>query len=173
MGLLRKHMHDDAGRRIPVYRTGWWPWRLPHEQAIPGFSLKRHFRLIGLPDARLDATAGYVSTGLFLCGFLVVGSAFVLMRLGVAGGPARLAMLASVVAAVLLGSCYARKAWVVFRYGHAVDPERRVLILRRLGHCGSCGYEHDDDGVCSECGATWRNEKRLPAKGSRSNESSD
>jgi len=34
MGLLRKHIRDDASRRVPLYRTGLWPWRLPHEQAL-------------------------------------------------------------------------------------------------------------------------------------------
>ncbi|MEZ6317510.1 MAG: hypothetical protein R3B49_01970 [Phycisphaerales bacterium] len=34
MALLRKYIRDDAGSRVPLYRTGLWPWRLPHEQAL-------------------------------------------------------------------------------------------------------------------------------------------
>lgn len=159
MALLRKYIRDDAGRRVPVYRTGLWPWRLPHEHRVSHALLRAMFReTIGTARYRAGLFFRAVLTALFACLTLAVAMGY-FHPLGVARPPGPFAgdhgllgMSCSAVLAVVLGLDLLRWA----RFGSRRHTDRLRAAMLNRGRCPSCGYESNGATPCPECGSTWQ-----------------
>jgi len=178
VGLLRKNMLDDAGTRVPMYRSPFWPGLLGYENRIPedeaaDLFLSWHRERWGrdpvrspIPD-RLSRVGLWVLVALGIAYWFLVGWLFPpLIGMPRTGG----AMIVPLVLATLIAVIFCqpvRRPAAFF----GTEPFRRAYL--RAGRCPSCGYELAGQEICPECAAVWRTKKRLPAKGSRSEESQD
>lgn len=173
MGLLRIHIADHAGRRVPLYRTGTWPYALAHEVPIPDEEwvelLVVRSRLLRRPRRRRKPVppwrltrSGVVLIAISCLAYWAVSS-FIVPR--VAGVPT--AVVVSILPFVIL-------AMLAFAYAARgalpsdAHPEVTRRAMLRLGRCASCGFRVGRGGVatCPECAAVWR----FPRSGARANE---
>lgn len=158
MALLRKHIRDDAGRRVPLYRTGWWPWRLDHEHPLTRAELEA----AGLePVSRFEfwvelagrAAATLVPTALLLFAWPVV--------IHNASGDVNwrgIAFLVVLLVGAALGVLWCARWWTE---GTVRAGKGSHGLMRAAGMCESCGYPlgraggQTESAVCPECGAEW------------------
>ncbi len=151
MGLLRKHMHDDAGTRVPVYRTGLWPGTLPHECPLT-------------PDARsrILARSGSGWSPTVAWSVLVLGVLVFAMMAVFAFGYGFHTRTPRWAIAVLIVPAFMgmRKflAWVVGNWTGfgSVGVEKLRGVMLDAGRCPSCGYELAGQETCPECAAVWK-----------------
>ncbi|GJM17996.1 MAG: hypothetical protein DHS20C14_02090 [Phycisphaeraceae bacterium] len=163
MGLLREHVLDDAGKRVPVYRTGIWPWRLAHESRLPC-----------AVEQSVLAEGRRGSYRLPRAGMSVFFGAAVVVMVAVVGGFGKITATVGCggVLGLLIGAIlFIDALWRLNPTGKVEGELVSVFLSNQL--CPSCGYELISPGRCSECGATWHTKKRLPAEDSRSDEHSD
>lgn len=152
MALLRKHIRDDAGRRVPLYRTGAWPFLLSHECPLPAVE--------GGAIASVGSRAfGLLSTWLVFFPLMwVVGNVLVFpsaqsVVIGVCAA-AGVALLVPFSIGCITGYGLARPDWL-----------RTELLLHR--RCPSCGFGLEGgDGArtCAECGSVWAPPARIAAR---------
>ncbi|GJM17995.1 MAG: hypothetical protein DHS20C14_02080 [Phycisphaeraceae bacterium] len=150
MRLLRKHMLDDAGKRVPVYRTGIGPWALPYECPLTPESRDQILARSGSGWSRTVAW-----TVLLLSLLITAVAAGVLVRFPGSGGIAIQIWFTAV--AVFLWWRYLLP-WVVGNWtgfgSVGVDKLRAVML--DAGRCPSCGYELAGQTTCPECAAVWK-----------------
>ncbi len=150
MGLLRKHMLDHAGRKVPVYRTGLWPGVMSRECPLTPAARDRVLAKSG------SGWSPVVAWSVLTLGVVMVGVASLMVY-----GFIRHSRVPWVGAVPMLGAMLVAMrqfaVWVVGNwtgYG-AVGVDKLKGVMLDAGRCPSCGYELAGQESCPECAAAW------------------
>lgn len=150
--MLRKHTIDASGKRVPVYRTGLWPWRMAHEHPIPSDAVD---------TIRNLATSRWWRG--FFAGVFVLAAVFTSLQtlalvLGASmGNPGSWLSTMGLVLVFFLPLMGFGYLHAIRRFAELAGAADLAIKkgLRDHGLCVSCGYALDGGTRCPECGAAW------------------